>query len=128
MWWQHHGFRNRAGDLQHVEIGVVLNDWMPDHEKEQDHVAAFQATVLAQTGQGGKVLYTEHGYAKVGAEVFVLGFPLGLALQGTLPIWKRGSIASEPLIAIDGNLPIFFAMLSSGTECRARWSCILAAS
>lgn len=39
-----------------------------------------------------------------GMDVFVLGFPRNISGGGRLPIWKRGSIASEPDINID-NLP-----------------------
>lgn len=35
-------------------------------------------------------------YPPVGAEVFVLGYPRGVTRTGVFPIWKRGSIASEP--------------------------------
>lgn len=45
-------------------------------------------------------------YHKVGGEVFVVGYPLGIAVQKVLPIWKRGSIASEPGVPID-ELPLF---------------------
>ncbi|MGD9615249.1 MAG: serine protease [Alphaproteobacteria bacterium] len=40
---------------------------------------------------------------QVGMEVFILGYPFGLSLA-QLPIWKRGSIASEPEI-LDDNQP-----------------------
>ena len=40
-------------------------------------------------------------------EVFILGFPLGMSGGGNFPLWKRGTIASEPEIDID-NLPKFF--------------------
>jgi Trypsin-like peptidase domain len=33
---------------------------------------------------------------EVGNELYILGFPLGLKPVGNFPIWKRGSIASEP--------------------------------
>jgi hypothetical protein len=39
-------------------------------------------------------------------DVFVLGFPLGMSGGASLPIWKRGSIATEPDIHID-DLPKF---------------------
>jgi hypothetical protein len=32
---------------------------------------------------------------RVGMDIFILGFPFGLGL-GTLPVWKRGSVATEP--------------------------------
>jgi len=35
-------------------------------------------------------------YPPVGAEVFVLGYPRGIASNGIFPIWKRASVASEP--------------------------------
>jgi Trypsin-like peptidase domain len=43
-------------------------------------------------------------YPSIGAEVFVLGYPRGITQGGVFPIWKRGSIASEPqdTIKLDG--------------------------
>lgn len=42
-----------------------------------------------------------------GMDVFVIGFPLGLTVHRVLPIWKRGSIASDPDIEEKG-LPRFY--------------------
>lgn len=42
-------------------------------------------------------------YIHVGKEVFVLGFPSGVRNAGGLPIWKRASIASEPMIPVGDN-------------------------
>ena len=39
-----------------------------------------------------------------GMDVFVLGYPRGISGGGRFPLWKRGSIASEPDIHID-DLP-----------------------
>jgi len=39
-----------------------------------------------------------------GMDVFVLGFPRGISGGGRFPLWKRGSIASEPDVHID-DLP-----------------------
>ena len=42
----------------------------------------------------------------IGSDIFVLGFPLGIMKTGVLPVWKRGSVATE--IQIDVNdLPSF---------------------
>ena len=42
----------------------------------------------------------------VGSEVFVLGFPRGLRTQSNFPIWKRGTIATEPAIPRDDGAPL----------------------
>lgn len=42
----------------------------------------------------------------VGDDCFILGYPLSRDLGGFLPIWKRGSIASELSITIE-NRPLF---------------------
>jgi len=39
---------------------------------------------------------------EVGEEVFILGYPKAKTGGGALPIWKRGSIASEPQADLDG--------------------------
>ncbi len=39
---------------------------------------------------------------KISQDVFIIGFPKGITGSGRFPIWKRGSIASEPDIDIDG--------------------------
>jgi hypothetical protein len=46
-----------------------------------------------------------HPYPMIGSEVFVLGYPRGLVHTGVFPIWKRGSIASEPQasVSLDGH-------------------------
>ncbi|MFD2262960.1 serine protease [Lacibacterium aquatile] len=41
---------------------------------------------------------------RVGADVFVIGYPLGL---GKLPIWKRASIATEPQLNVDDKPLIY---------------------
>ncbi|MDX5365721.1 MAG: serine protease [Alphaproteobacteria bacterium] len=48
----------------------------------------------------------------VGADIFVLGYPYKNYV-GTMPaVWKRGSLASEPLISVDGR-PMFLVDAAS---------------
>jgi len=44
---------------------------------------------------------------EVGAELFIVGYPYGIAVRDVLPLWKRGTIASEPLIK-PNNLSRFY--------------------
>lgn len=39
---------------------------------------------------------------QVGMEVFIVGFPHGFGIHDLFPVWKRGTIASEPLLKEDG--------------------------
>ena len=39
----------------------------------------------------------------VGMDCFIVGYPKGLMSNGMTPLWKRGSIASEPIIDHDGR-------------------------
>jgi V8-like Glu-specific endopeptidase len=52
------------------------------------------------------IQFDEQYVSIVADDVFILGYPLDLNGMGELPIWKRGSIASEPNVNIDG-LPKF---------------------
>lgn len=42
----------------------------------------------------------------VGMDVFILGYPFGRGVAG-LPVWKRGSIASEPELVLGAQLHVF---------------------
>ena len=43
---------------------------------------------------------------KIGHDVFILGYPMGIDTL-RLPVWKRGSVASEPDIDVS-DLPMFY--------------------
>ena len=43
---------------------------------------------------------------EIAMDVFIVGFPLGLTYQDVFPVWKRGSVATEPQLSIN-NLPVF---------------------
>lgn len=43
----------------------------------------------------------------VSDDVFVVGFPRGLTVRSRLPIWKRATIASEPMIDVE-KLPLMY--------------------
>ncbi|WP_082242035.1 hypothetical protein [Cereibacter sphaeroides] len=51
-------------------------------------------------------------YIGTGSEVFIIGFPFKLKFQ-PLPIWKRASVASEPLLAEVHRSPCFYVDTAS---------------
>ena len=51
--------------------------------------------------------FNERVHVEIASEIYIIGFPFAKD-TGYIPIWKRGSIASEPLIDMDG-MPYFYA-------------------
>lgn len=96
---------------------VQLNDqngnptWF-QHPKGQDiDVAVWQLENLPEeftTYEAVRPNETSNMALRVGMDVFIVGFPLGISKQGHLPIWKRGSVASEPDFPVE-NLPMILA-------------------
>jgi hypothetical protein len=104
------------GRLEWREVRIQLFDqagnatWLQHPTLGQDvDIAALEMPI---DGISGTVCSLAEGDLQsniavtVSSEVFVVGFPLGIAKQFTLPIWKRGSVASEFSVPFDG-LPIF---------------------
>lgn len=111
LWWQHKGYIDEEGNSKIVDIGVlVLNERLLDFEaiKDKKKIVSFPAHVLVNMDVNGEPVSYEQGYPRVAAEVFILGYPKGLTMQGVMPIWKRGSIASEPLYSVMNGTPAFF--------------------
>jgi hypothetical protein len=107
LWWQHEDYGGAGSERRIVDIGVLpLNSLLPDFAGIQESIISLPAQVLVALAKDGRGLYAEEGYARVAAEVFILGYPQGLTKQGVLPVWKRGSIASEPLFNALDNDPV----------------------
>lgn len=86
MWWEH-PHHNSAVDLVVMEIkGLEKCKVVPAND--------------VSLGLDNFLVWT-------GMDVFVIGYPKGISGGGGLPIWKRGSIASEPEIDID-RVPMFY--------------------
>jgi hypothetical protein len=74
MWYQH---------PRRNELDVAVLNYGPHFER-------FHVTSVNEHA-------TQHGMAiQIGSAVFILGYPLGFSHFINTPIWKRGSIASEP--------------------------------
>lgn len=84
----------------------------PSHGNRVDLVAIMVQSSFEEQAGGSKYFYCinslakEKNVVKIGADVFILGHPEGINVHN-FPIWKRGSIASEPSINA-GELPYIY--------------------
>jgi hypothetical protein len=85
----------------------------PQHAGKVDVVAVPFACPNGLTDYPLNIVEFTDFRLAVGQDVFILGFPHGMAGGGAFPIWKRGSIASEPGIDF-ANLPC--VLIDSGTR------------
>lgn len=84
----------------------------PIHENKVDVVAipfdesieSLKAQDIAVIPVNSPDLNLVDFHIRTGMDAFLLGYPLGLSGGGQLPIWKRGSVASEFFVDI-GGLP-----------------------
>ena len=67
-------------------------------DKIQEHIKLFPINCYP---------FDKEFFPEVADDVFILGYPFNVTGDKELPIWKRGTIASEPIIDID-NLPKIF--------------------
>jgi len=52
--------------------------------------------------------------AKPAHDVFAIGYPQGINMLSVFPVWKRGSIASDPDIPVEGHPKFFVDMAGRG--------------
>ena len=76
LWYAHPDFESKRVDLAVIPLDAVVDE----PEIDLHPINALKSIDLA---------------AIIGMDVFILGYPFGFSLPG-FPIWKRGSIASEP--------------------------------
>lgn len=76
---------NSNSFLEHINVGLVTLD------NDVEATTEVHASML------------RFFYPRVGRDVFILGYPRGVDFSGIFPIWKRGSVASEPQAHITSN-------------------------
>lgn len=93
IWLQHpaHG--------QNVDIGAIKVE-IPTFPTSKGLVHPSPVFVNGENLDPGMIV-------KVSSDVFIIGFPLGILKTDTFPIWKKGTVASEFDVKIDG-LDSFF--------------------
>ncbi|WP_168797773.1 S1 family peptidase [Aliishimia ponticola] len=82
--------------------------WMQHSQGQDIDVAAIRLSDLPSNARMYPVNnHTFHSDLALhaGAEVFILGYPRGLSKQANIPVWKKGSVASEPEVEMDDGTP-----------------------
>jgi Trypsin-like peptidase domain len=87
--WYEHPTHGRKVDV----VVIPMND-----------IISFEGEEISSRAANDLSLNPSQIIFRPGLDVFVLGFPLGMKGGGDFPIWKRGSIATEPDFDID-DLP-----------------------
>jgi hypothetical protein len=80
------------------------NRWL-QHPKLGQDVDIAAVRIEADVGSDtlialNDIQQTENMNVDIGQEVYILGYPLDPKVAGPLPIWKRGSVASEPALPV----------------------------
>lgn len=93
--------------------------WIQHPSGQKIDVAAIKITVPERdlpltTYPINKMSSTPEMKIQIGGDVFVLGFPFKDPLMGILPVWKRGTIASEYDLPVNRDLPCF--LIDSATR------------
>jgi hypothetical protein len=88
-WLEHPGL-GRGVDIAALDVTADLNA----HGIVVDHVNALETDAVGLSPY-------------VSQEVFVVGYPIGLVSEAPIPVWKRGTIATDPGFDPDGR-PIVF--------------------
>lgn len=105
-WFEHEGYSLSPLKIPDVAM-LPLNDALTNFEEIGSRIVTFTSEMLIQVADKQEDWRAEHAYPMVASDVFILGFPKGIRLQGTVPIWKRGSVATEPLLYALDNAPVF---------------------
>jgi hypothetical protein len=98
VWWN---TRGQLGSKFSVEIPIKDNNGQPLWFVHPVHRELIDVAALPVNPHANADPYPINQMSSVelaagiGSDVFILGYPFGIG-PGGLPVWKRGSIASEP--------------------------------
>jgi hypothetical protein len=85
----------------HVDLPIEMDSpdsWIMHQDGQRIDIAALRLSddVRRYIVPINDAVDVDNPVLEVGSELYILGFPRGLKPVGNFPIWKRGSIASEP--------------------------------
>jgi len=112
IWYEHpeHGYKVDVIAIPVDEDGVfspLKSIWyeQTNTQSKSEHTVSSRTTAICAVNDSS--LNLKKVRLRPSLDVFILGFPTGMSGGGNFPVWKRGSIASEPDLDIDG-LPKMF--------------------
>jgi Trypsin-like peptidase domain len=98
-------WRQSSGQDPAPDIAFILmDDHLPDFEQLGSKIMSLPADIIVIGTDQERA--ADRAFPQVMDDVFILGYPQGISAQGVLPIWKRGSIATEPLMTALDNAPV----------------------
>ncbi|MFC1491673.1 trypsin-like peptidase domain-containing protein [Nitrospinota bacterium] len=107
------------GAWKTIEIPVVEVDGTPLWREHPDFGRNVDVAAIPFDCPDGLTFYPVNKMGQksdmkvsVGHDIYILGFPFSLSPIGAFPVWKRGSIATEPELDID-KLPKFMVDTAS---------------
>lgn len=85
---------------------ILLNEWvseLSDGNYTLRCIDAGKVTLKRGVKPASRVKVDDinHFYPPIGHQVFIAGYPAGIEPSGIFPIWKAGTIASEPLVGME---------------------------
>jgi hypothetical protein len=92
--WYQHKIHGQRVDIAVLDISAILE---AESLNKRINIQPFPINDVIQVSD------MQH---RIGQDVFILGYPLKIMKTGLFPVWKRGSIATEYNLDIDG-LPCF---------------------
>jgi hypothetical protein len=94
--WYESASANPIIDVAMIELAEIVENF----EQMKGRVIYLRGgKMLIECDERGNATFAFHAYPRVGWDVYILGFPRGIG-QGAFPIWKKGSIATEPLYSV----------------------------
>lgn len=80
---------------------IMLDEWVPELAEGKHSLRCIDAgkvTLKRGIKPSDRLKFEDinHFYPPIGHQVFIAGYPAGVEPSGIFPIWKAGTIASEP--------------------------------
>lgn len=96
----------RTAENQADYAAILLDEWIPELADGQHTLRCIEGgrvTLRRGVKASPKVRAEDvnYFYPPIGHQVFIAGYPAGIEPSGVFPIWKAGTIASEPSVGME---------------------------